>query len=601
LPIAVSPDRDPAQILNSGREFEVVWSVLRALRSHDDRFDAEINKIDLNREPTKRIVIIDGNGEDVEPYKIPFPPLDVPAGAIFAKVVENCGDRKYWKNWAKDVADIFSRLVVRIRGLLEAPGNEMLKEWFGDFHGELKATINDSITVGRAIDMMAQHILTRPVFEALFDSYEFARRNPIARALEELRHDFGEFGLEHETRDLKSFYDSVRLRAQGLDNIEARQRVLMELYEHFFAVAMKKDAERLGIVYTPTEIVDFILASTNHALRSEFGCSLSDKDVHILDPFTGTGIFLARLLQSELIGNSDVGRKFREEIHANEIVLLAYYIAAIQIELAFVGRGCEDDDYVPFGGIVLTDTFNLNTTSDESQPIWMPENNERAERQQKLPIRVIVGNPPWRASQTTATDDNPNVDYPELEQRVSNTYAARSTATNQNSLYDSYKLAIRWASDRIGDKGLIGFVTNGSWLAGNVDSGVRACLSEEFSSIHVLNLRGNQRTQGELSRREGGKVFGQGSRAPVAIAILVKNPDAAHEGCRILYRDIGDYLSRERKLAQLREWVSIGGIDDWRTIVPDRHHDWIGRREAGFDELLPLGTKECNAGRIEEA
>ena len=255
----------------------------------------------------------------------------------------------------------------------------------------------------------------------------------------------------------------------------------------------------------------------------------------------------------------------------------------------------------PSTASLLTDTFNLYTDRTGFPKAWLPDNSERAERQQDLPIQVIVGNPPWSAGQRSSADDNPNVDYPELEKRVGETYAARSKATLKNSLYDTYKMAIRWASDRIGDQGVIALVTNGSWIDGNVDSGVRACLAEEFSSIHVLNLRGNQRTQGERSRREGGKVFGQGSRAPVAITILVRNPDAAHDGCRILYRDIGDYLKREEKLAILRKADSIAGIEDWRTITPDRHHDWIGQRSDAFQKLYPMGSKGAKAGTADDA
>ena len=502
---------------------------------------------------------------------------------------------------ARDVADIFSRLVHRIEALLASPDNETLREWFDAFHEELKVSINASISRDNAIEMMAQHTLTRPVFEALFEHYDFSAGNPVAQALDSLGQDFGEFGLENETRDLERFYESVRMRARGLDNSEARQHVLMELYEKFFSTALKKDADRLGIVYTPVEVVDFIVNSADHVVRQEFGRSLSEEGVHVLDPFTGTGIFLVRLLQSALIRDTDLKRKYHGELHANELVLLAYYIAAIHIEEAFHGRRGPDSAYAPFDGIVLTDTFNLYTDRTGFPKAWLPDNSERAERQQDLPIQVIVGNPPWSAGQRSSADNNPNVDYPELEKRVGDTYAARSKATLKNSLYDTYKMAIRWASDRIGDQGVIALVTNGSWIDGNVDSGVRACLAEEFSSIHVLNLRGNQRTQGERSRREGGKVFGQGSRAPVAITILVRNPEAAHDGCRILYRDIGDYLKREEKLAILRKAGSIAGIEDWRTITPDRHHDWIGQRSDAFQKLYPMGSKGAKAGKADDA
>ena len=603
LPVAIPPNTDPVEALNDNKRFAAVWGVLRALRSHDDRFDAEINQIDLNRNKTPRVIFKGTEPEPGEPlvqYTLPFPPLDLPPASLYAKIVEKCGDRQYWAHWAKDIADIFARLVERIDGLLADEENGLLREWFADFHRELRASINESITGESAVEMMAQHILTRPVFEALFEGYDFAARNPVARALSALTKDFAEFGLENETRDLKGFYESVQRRARGLDNAEARQEVLLALYQTFFATAMARDAKRLGIVYTPPDVVDFILASADQVLKDEFGRSLSDEGVHILDPFTGTGVFPARLLQSRLIRGEDLERKYAKELHANEIVLLAYYIAAILVEQACHGRR-GGSGYEAFDGIVLTDTFNLYTGRAGFPTDWLPGNSERAERQQKLPIQVIVGNPPWSTGQRSSADDNPNVRYPDLAGRVSETYAARSRSTNKNSLYDSYKLAIRWASDRIGKQGVVAFVTNGSWIEGNVDSGVRASLADEFSSIWVLNLKGNQRTQGERSDKEGGKVFGSASRAPVAITVLVRNPGAKHEGCRILYREIGDYLKREEKLAILRKAGSIAGFDDWREITPDRHHDWISQRDPAFQELYPLGSKEVKARRSNEA
>ena len=258
LPVAIPAGADPADILNDNQRFASVWNVLRALRSHDDRLNAEINRIDLNTATPDRIIFT-GLNEDEEGIGLSaaakgqqlFLPMDLPPDAIFAKIVEKCGDRKYWESWAKDVADIFLRVVGRIESLLDNPENDALREWFDDFHSELKSSINDAITRSNAIDMMAQHILTRPVFEALFENYDFASGNPVAIALDKLRNDFAEFGLEDETRDLEKFYESVRMRARGIDNSEGRQRVLLELYEKFFATALKKDAERLGIVYTP--------------------------------------------------------------------------------------------------------------------------------------------------------------------------------------------------------------------------------------------------------------------------------------------------------------------------------------------------------------
>ena len=605
LPIAVPAGADPANILNDNQRFASVWNVLRALRSHDDRLNAEINRIDLNTEKPERI-IIGGEGFDGDDASSPlsgqlFLPMDIPPDAIFAKIVERCGDRKYWESWAKDVADIFRRVVGRIEGLLDNSENDLLREWFDDFHTELKSSINDAITRSNAIDMMAQHILTRPVFEALFDNYDFASGNPVAVALDKLQEDFGEFGLEDETRDLGGFYESVRMRARGIDNTEGRQRVLLELYEKFFATALKKDAARLGIVYTPVEVVDFILHSTNEVLQTEFGRTLSDEGIHILDPFTGAGVFLARLIQSGLIQPYDLERKYHEELHANEIVLLAYYIAAVNIEEAFRGQRGENSVYEPFDGIVLTDTFNLNTGRTPSQKRWLPDNDERAKNQQQFPIQVIVGNPPWSAGQRRATDDNPNVGYPGLEKRISETYAEYYKGANIRQLYDTYKMAIRWASDRIGEQGVIAFVTPASWIDGDSETGIRKCLVEEFSSIYVLNLLGNARIHGEQGRYHGEGVFGNATRSPVAITILVKNPNTEHGECSIHYRDIGGELRREEKLENLKEAVSIKGFSDWQLVTPNKYHEWIGQRSDAFTRFYPLGTKEAKVGRADDA
>ena len=604
LPVAIPDGVDPAAALDDNERFSTVWGVLRALRSHDDRLNAEINRIDLNKTLPDRIIFGgEGDGEGALNGQQMFLPIDIPPEAILPKIVEKCGDRKYWESWAKDVAVIFARIVGRVEKLLDNPENEALREWFNAFHTELQSSINDAITRSNAIDMMAQHILTKPVFDALFENYDFSARNPMASALDNLQKDFAEFGLENETRDLGGFYESVRMRARGIDNSEGRQKVLSELYENFFVTALRKEADRLGIVYTPVEVVDFILHSANAILQDEFGRSLSDTGVHVLDPFTGTGTFLARLLQSDLIQPDDLERKYRQELHANELVLLAYYIAAVNIEEVFRGRHGEDSGYEPFNGIVLTDTFNLN--KEETPTLfpreWLPENNERAERQQKLPIQVIVGNPPWSAKQKNVSDDNPNVEYPELEERIRETYAARVKTTLKNTLYDTYKMSIRWASDRIDKQGVIAFVTNGSWIEGNVDAGVRACLAEEFSSVYVLNLRGNARTSGELRRSEGGNVFGGGSRAPVAITIFVKNPNATHDGCKIHYRDIGDYLTRDQKLEALPEAVSIKGFSDWQMLTPDKHQDWIGQRSEVFDQFYLLGSEGAKNSKRDEA
>ena len=468
---------------------------------------------------------------------------------------------------------------------------------------ELRDDLNPGVTEDEAIEMLAQHMVTRPVFDALFGDAAAAHRNTVSQGMQTVLDVLEPAGLDREAETLDAFYESVRRRVQGAGTAEARQKIVVELYDKFFRNAFPRMTQRLGIVYTPVEIVDFILGSVQHVLCEEFDTGLAEHGVHVLDPFTGTGTFITRLMQSGILPRDEIVRKYggdgrTPELHANEIVLLAYYIASVNIETAFQGE--TGGGYQPFDGICLTDTFAMHGRDDLIASIF-PDNSGRRTRQKNLDIRVIVGNPPWSAGQRSAADDNPNVDYPEIEARVAETYAARSTSTLKNSLYDTYKMAIRWASDRIGEQGIVAFVTNGSWIDGNVDSGIRACLAEEFSSIHVVNLRGNQRTQGERSRQEVGKVFGQGSRAPVAITVLVRNPNASHEGCRIHYRDIGDYRTREEKLKILSDAGSIAGVDDWQTIMPNRHYDWIGQRDEAFQELTPMGSKEAKSGRTGDA
>ena len=488
-----------------------------------------------------------------------------------------------------NIEQLVNRLVGRIKNILENPENAELRERFDSFHTELGSSINGAISQRDVLDMMAQHILIRPVFEGISANYSFVSSNPIAIAFSNLQYDFAAFGLEEEIQDLADFHESIRMRTSGINNTEDRRRILLEF------------ASQLGIIDTPVEIVDFILRSTNEILRDEFGRTISDEGVHVLDPFTGIGTFLVHLLQSGLIRHTDLERKYYEELHANEISLLAYYIAALNIEEIFHGQRSEHGIHEPFTGIVLTDTFNLNTGSPLSSSRWVSDNNERIENQQNLPIQVIVGNPPWSARQRSAIDDTPNVNYPKLERRIRETYAESSRGMLLRGLYDPYKMAIRWATDRIEEQGVIAFVTNGSWIDSNVDSGVRACLAEEFSSIYVLNFRGNARIMGEQRRAEGGNVFGSSLRAPVAITILVKNPNAAHVGCSIQYRDIGGYLTREQRLAILREAGSINGFSIWRVITPDRYYDWIQQRSEAFAQFYPLGTREARMGRADDA
>lgn len=350
--------------------------------------------------------------------------------------------------------------------------------------------------------------------------------NAVSRSMQRMIDLLQEQAFEKDTEVLEKFYQSVRTNVGGIDNLEGKQTIIKNLYEKFFKGAFPLTVEKLGIVYTPVECVDFIIHSVNDILKAEFNTSLTEQNVHILDPFVGTGTFITRLLQSGLIRPEDMERKYLNEIHCNEIVLLAYYIADVNIESVFHDITSRKT-YLPYSGICLTDTFQLaEKKHNELFTEFFQDNSKRVKKQMSTHVRVIVGNPPYSIGQRSANDNAQNLSYPYLDNRVSETYAAESSANLTKSLYDTYVKAFRWASDRIPKEegGIVAFISNGAWLDGAGQDGMRRCLEEEFTSIYVLNLRGNQRTSGELSRKEGGKIFGSGSRTPIAITFLVKNP-----------------------------------------------------------------------------
>ena len=631
LPVVIPAGMEPHEALNDNQTYRVVWQVLQALRSHDDRFDAMVNKLELNGPDRSKIEVIavtdkierkptattkkerltglarrqGAIGAKVEApasltETIPFA-FDIGEieRAIYAKLVQKVGNRHHWEDWAKDIAAIARTHIGRITAIVADPANVREREAFDHFAAELREDLNDSVTNNEIIEMLAQHLITKPVFDALFEGYSFTQHNPMSQAIQRVLDVLEEHRLDKEADTLQGFYESVKLRASGITTAAGRQKIVVELYDKFFRSAFPKMTERLGIVYTPVEVVDFIVHSINALLKAEFGQTLGSKGVHILDPFTGTGTFITRLLQSGLIEPDQLPYKYRHEIHANEIVLLAYYIAAINIESTY--HAIVDGEYVPFEGICLADTFQMYE-KDVFNSGELPDNTTRRKRQKQLDIRVILGNPPYSIGQKSENDNNDNIAYPHLDERIRGTYAARSQAMLSKGLYDSYIRAIRWASDRIGDSGVIGFVTNAGWLDANTADGLRQCLAEEFSSIYVFHLRGNQRTSGEISRKEGGKIFGGGSRAPIAISLLVKNPAASERG-KILFHDIGDYLSREDKLAQIATFGSIDGIGKagaWQTITPDAHGDWLRQRDDSFSQFIALGDKKGGSAKLFE-
>ena len=627
LPVVIPHGMEPAAALNDNKVYKVVWDVLQALRSHDDRFDAMINKLDLVGDSSGKMEVIaitdtlspkskgnskkeTGKGDhtigetgDSGPRQVQRN-LHFEVGelekALYARLVKKCGNRSYWEEWANDIAEIAGTHISRIKAIVSDAKNGKEATAFQAFADEIRDDLNDAISNDEVIEMLAQHLITKPVFDALFAEYSFASNNPVSKGMQRILDLLQEHRLDKEADTLEQFYASVRRRADGIDKAEGKQKIVVELYDKFFRNAFPKMTERLGIVYTPVEVVDFIIHSVNDILQEEFGQTLGSEGVHILDPFTGTGTFITRLMQSGLITPEQLPHKYKHEIHCNEIVLLAYYIAAINIEAVYhsilsdkaEADGGKAPAYEPFDGICLTDTFQMYESDDLIEQFF-PDNSERRKRQKKLDIRVIVGNPPYSVGQESANDNNQNVSYPELDQSVTNTYAANSNASLRKGLHDSYIRAIRWASDRLGDSGVLGFVTNATFIDGQSTDGLRKCLCEEFESIYVFHLRGNQRTSGERSRREGGKVFGSGSRAPIAISLMVKNATSKRRG-KVFFHDIGDYLNRDQKLRIVEEFSSVGDMSAanvWQEIQPDEHGDWLNQRDESFDEFVAIASK----------
>ena len=608
IPVIVPNDVKPEEALNDNERFKVVWDILNALRSHDENFNAHVNQINLNKKRPAKITIggvprgqytigkggpkdraVNLSNEDVARQ------LDLQFGelqnGIYARLVEKVGDKMYWENWGKSIGDIAQKFMDRIELLINE--NPNAHKYFEEFLAGLHKNINDSISEDEAVGMLAQHMITRSVFDALFKEYQFVNNNAVSRSMQDMIEVLESEGMEMDTQVLEKFYISVKNNVSNIDNLEGKQTIIKNLYEKFFKGAFPKTVEKLGIVYTPVECVDFIIHSVEDILQSEFNTSLTNENVHILDPFTGTGTFITRLLQSGLIKKEDMLRKYKNEIHCNEIVLLAYYIADVNIESVFHDI-MKPEHYENYDGICLTDTFQLNEHGDNdifSQ--LFPENSERLKKQKNAPVRVIIGNPPYSVGQKEASDDAKNLKYPNLDSRIEITYA-KGTESMKRSLYDSYIKAFRWASDRVAqvkDGGIVAFISNGAWIDGKAQDGMRKCLQDEFTSIYVLNLRGNQRTSGELSRKEGGKIFGSGSRTPIAITLLVKNPNKKQDKAIIHYHDIGDYLTREQKLKIVNDSKSLEHVE-WQIVLPNEKYDWINLRDGSFDSYIPLASEK---------
>jgi predicted helicase len=641
LPITVAPGVSAEKALNDNERYQVVWQILNALRAHDERFDSTINRIGLGEDVSDRIEIIDGTStseleattavvEDIkpktrnkedseddtdanigsegeiedednkEPEQLSFTLTEL-TQAIKAKIVEKCGTRDYWENWASDIAKIAQQHITRISSIVLNSGTQE-RTAFTQFVEEIRDDLNPEITETDAVEMLAQHIITRPVFDTLFQGNRFTSENAVSKAMEIVLTQIYDNKIDTETRALEKFYDSVKRRAADIITSTGRQTLILELYDRFFRNAFPLMTQKLGIVYTPVEIVDFIIHSVEDVMLEEFGSSLGTDDVHILDPFSGTGTFISRLLQSGVMSKEQIRRKFKSEIHANEIVLLAYYIACINIEAVYDDL-VKENQYQSFDGMVLTDTFQLYEQDRDMIANLLPDNSQRRTKQKQREIQVIIGNPPYSAGQTSANDNAQNVQYPNLDKAIETKYASGFGVKNKRDLYNSYIRAFMWASERLHEKGIIAFVTGSGWVDKVFASGMRKELASTFSKIYILNLRGDIRKNMLSSGNagEGENIFGQGSMSGIAVTLMVKNAGA--DGTVIKYADIGDKLDKKTKLSTLGHFQSFKKMEEagqLELVVPDKNNDWINQSDVKFEEFLALGDRETSRDKVFE-
>ncbi len=550
--------------------------MIKALRSHDPSLVDEATF----KEKIKIFGSDDGKKQNDEKTLFDAILLQDLADAVYNVMPTKLGDRNYWENFTKKTGNIARTLNNRLKIIFDKN-----PEFFHDFLDSLRENIHQNIREDEALDMITSHIITKPIFDALFGDNI---KNPIAKALDKMVLKLSTLGLEGETKDLKNLYESVKTEATHAKSQKSQQELIKNLYNTFFKEAFKKQSEKLGIVYTPIEVVDFILRATNGILKKHFNTDFNDKSITIFDPFTGTGSFIARLLSKEnaLISDEALKEKFQKNLFAFDIVLLSYYIALINITQAAQNR---DGSLKNFKNIALTDSLDYleEKTNKGALPLYedLKENKDIKDTLAGQNIRVIIGNPPYSAGAKNENDNNQNLSHPKLEKEVYEKYGKNSTAKVGNTTRDTLIQSIRMASDVIKDRGVIGFVVNGGFIDSKSADGFRKCVAKEFSHLYVLNLRGNARTSGENRKKEGDGIFDSGSRATIAIVFFVKDKSVSDN--TIDYYDIGDYLKREEKLHRLSSFLNLDAIP-FEKITPNNKGDWINQRNDDFEKLIPL-------------
>ncbi len=577
LPIALeeSEIKNLDEAVNN-TNFKNIWKVIKALRSHDPSLVDEATF----KEKIKIFGSDDSKKQSDEKTLFDAILLQDLANAVYNVMPTKLGDRNYWENFTKKTGNIARTLNNRLKMIFDKN-----PEFFHGFLTSLRDNIHQNIKEEEALDMITSHIITKPIFDALFGDNI---KNPIAKALDKMVQKLATLGLEGETKDLKNLYESVKTEVAHAKSQKSQQELIKNLYNTFFKEAFRKQSEKLGIVYTPIEVVDFILRATNGILKKHFNTDFNDQNITIFDPFTGTGSFIARLLSKEnaLISDEALKEKFQNNLFAFDIVLLSYYIALINITQAAQNR---DSSLKNFKNIALTDSLDYleEKTNKGVFPFFydLKENKDIKDTLADQNIRVIIGNPPYSAGAKSENDNNQNLSHPKLEKLVTEKYGENSTAKVGKATRDTLIQSIRMASDLLKDRGVIGFVVNGSFIDSKSADGFRKCVAQEFSHLYALNLRGNQRTSGEVSKKEGGKIFDSGSRATIAIVFFVKDKSVPNN--TIFYYEVEDYLKREAKLNLLAGFENLDSVS-FKEITPNDKGDWINQRNDDFEKLIPL-------------
>ena len=493
-----------------------------------------------------------------------------------------------WEDAVKEFKDHIPQIADAVKEKIEKQrrSNPAFVQRFDAFYELCRQSINPNLSVAAVEEMLIQHLMTERIFRRIFDNSDFTRRNVIAVEIEKIIDSMTarEFSRDAFLKDLDRYYRAIELAAENTETYKQKQDFINTVYERFFQGYSPKEADTHGIVYTPQPIVDFMVRSVEDILKREFGRSLSDKDVHILDPFVGTGNFITRVMKE--IKTSALPYKYENELHCNEVMLLPYYVASMNIEHEYLERTGE---YKAFPGICLVDTFELAEPEQSKLSFMTEENTERVKRQKRAPIFVIVGNPPYNVGQTDEHDRNKNRKYPTLDKHIRDSYARDSQATLLTKLSDPYVRAIRWASERIGNEGIISLVTNNSFVDQIAFDGMRKHLGEDFDAIYVLDLGGNVRKNPKLSGTTH-NVFG--IQVGVSINVFVRRAATRSLPCEIQYARCGEFLRKEAKYAFLTSCVSVADAQ-WLTLTPDHNHNWLHAEEKPeFGSFTPIGLKD---------